>query len=753
MDYLKSFKIRTRLFLTLFILSLGFLIITLFASINIKQASKNQIPLQLCTIIHEKARNIDLTIKHYKFLGKVLANQNTTKKVLSDFLQNKPEAIANINKVLLADFFAPMMASDNSITQNLLVEVSLFTPQMKNVLSVRSDGKAKDNSTSPPPFVDSIHLLFKDKITETTNPTLSDVYYQPVITGNNTQQDRVAYVLAPVLSGGEHIGFVSLTLWLENIIEEDWIQSDMLDGKIYMVSASVSTTAQFIGHEKEEYILNPNITLFTYDDPSFGIQDYAQNILGIKQNADGTVSRGARIMYFSYLTPPRDGLLLISEPITESDWILYALIDTATILMPLNSVQNISMILNIVGLFSLTIVALIVINSVVVQLKGVSSGLEEMSRGRGDLTKRLSVNSQDEVAEVSERFNRFIAYIQKLLLQLQDVINRLGQMSANISNLTLQSNDSIQNIFGNTQRITKATKESSNALETTAAATEEISANAQLVAKRSGKAYEKSVQNRLKATQGTESVRNVATTVKEIERAVRDSSKVLEELKTQSRRIGKIVITITTIARQTNLLALNASIEAARAGEQGQGFVVVAENVKVLAEQSANAAEEIGQLIGEIQDKTTLAVREMTLSREKVEEGVAIINQAGEYLDEIGIASESVNIQLQDISKSSAEQSKNIESISQLIEELSITTKSTTQEVDDVLHSLRLQRDSIQEITKVTRHLTMVSDEMTKMLTHFVIEQKSEYEKQAEIQKSEESQDNSATQKSPNSDS
>ncbi|NCB47641.1 hypothetical protein EOM81_11565, partial [bacterium] len=163
-------------------------------------------------------------------------------------------------------------------------------------------------------------------------------------------------------------------------------------------------------------------------------------------------------------------------------------------------------------------------------------------------------------------------------------------------------------------------------------------------------------------------------------------------------------------------------IEAARAGEQGKGFVVVASNVKKLAEQSAKAAEEIGALINEIQNKTNKAVEEMSIGKEKVQEGVKIVNQAGVCLDEIGMSSESVNKQVQDITKSSAEQSKNIEAISNSIEHLSITTKTTTREVDSVLASLKSQRDSTLNMTKITKHLSMVADEMNRMLAHFVLE-------------------------------
>ena len=105
-----------------------------------------------------------------------------------------------------------------------------------------------------------------------------------------------------------------------------------------------------------------------------------------------------------------------------------------------------------------------------------------------------------------------------------------------------------------------------------------------------------------------------------------------------------------------------------------------------------------------------------------MQDGVKIINRAGSLLDEIGMASESVNVQVQDISKSSAEQSKNIEAVSVSIENLSLATKMTTSEVDQVLSSLKKQKDNIFEMTKITRHLAMVSDELKRMLANFVLD-------------------------------
>ncbi|MBI3039760.1 methyl-accepting chemotaxis protein, partial [bacterium] len=433
-----------------------------------------------------------------------------------------------------------------------------------------------------------------------------------------------------------------------------------------------------------------------------------------------------RSQFQTFLEGNFSHFFISSTPVVGTTWVLLSVVNTKGMLTPLDKAQEFSMFLIIFGLFVITGITMMVIRSVVISIQEVSRGLEEISRGRGDLTQRLLIFGRDEIAEVSEKFNKFISYIQKLLLQLLDVVNRLFLMSNQISAATTFENNSIQDILGNTQRITKSSKLSATTLEKTAAAIEEISATAQLIAKRSNHAFEESLQNRKKASQGMESVREASNTMKSIERAVGDSSRVLEELKSQSRRIGKIVLTITAISRQTNLLALNAAIEAARAGEQGRGFVVVAENVKKLAEQSAKAAEEIGALISEIQHKTNKAVDEMKQGKERVADGVSIVNQAGSLLDEIGLASESVNVKVQDISNSSAEQSKNIEEISSAIENLSLATKATTSEVDQVLNSLKTQKENALDLIKITKQLSMVSEDLRRTLSNFTLVSSSE---------------------------
>lgn len=704
MELFSNLKIKTRLFITMVVVSLILLGLTFFTSEKIRGAVKSQIPLQIITIVNSEASKIGVAISAYERNAEYLCRLNSVIQFLSWNKQapDQVQLIEQWKKVVKSPVEALLVRNDESLNSDL-VEIAILSEEGNTLL--RSGLNGKELPLTDAPYEKFISSKM-DRSFENEGGYKTPVIFQDTA---DDFRERIFYICKPVKNLRKTIGIVLIGISLERLFENIPGALASVSGKSGIVSNEETQKGFYLSHANSDNILDPQRNIFlNSSEPE--LQDHADKIVNSKSG------------FQRFLIGEKSNIFIAASPIQNTSWVLLSMVDTQGMMGALNNAQKFSLFLIIFGLVVMTGITMVVINGVVNQIRGVSQGLEEISRGRGDLTKRLAIVGKDELTEVSERFNRFIGYIQRLLLQIQDVINRLSNMANNISTLTFQSNESIQNIFGNTQRITKASKDSATTLESTAAAIEEISANSQLIAKRSNRAYEESVQNRLKATQGMESVREASTTIKEIERAVGDSSRVLEELKNQSRKIGKIVLTITAISRQTNLLALNASIEAARAGEQGRGFVVVAANVKKLAEQSAKAAEEIGALIGEIQHKTNKAVEEMGLGREKVQEGVKIINQGGAYLDEIGLASESVNVQVQDISKSSVEQSKNIEAISLSIENLSITTKTTTREVDGVLDSLKSQRDSIQNMAKITKHLSMVADELNRMLAHFILE-------------------------------
>ena len=155
------------------------------------------------------------------------------------------------------------------------------------------------------------------------------------------------------------------------------------------------------------------------------------------------------------------------------------------------------------------------------------------------------------------------------------------------------------------------------------------------VAEAANIAYSTSQQTDLTAQKGASVVKQTVDVMRQITQQVQDAAEGIEALDKQSQLISSIIKTISGIAGQTNLLALNAAIEAARAGEQGRGFAVVADEVRLLAGRTSQAAEEIVEVVQKNQQLAQTAVDSMSSSKQQAEQGLGLANQAGAVIVEI----------------------------------------------------------------------------------------------------------------------
>jgi methyl-accepting chemotaxis protein len=155
------------------------------------------------------------------------------------------------------------------------------------------------------------------------------------------------------------------------------------------------------------------------------------------------------------------------------------------------------------------------------------------------------------------------------------------------------------------------------------------------VAEAANIAYSTSKQTDMSAQKGASVVQQTVDVMRQITVQVQDAAEGIEALDKQSQLISSIIKTISGIAGQTNLLALNAAIEAARAGEQGRGFAVVADEVRLLAGRTSQAAEEIVEVVQKNQQLAQTAVDSMASSRQQAEQGLGLANEAGAVIVEI----------------------------------------------------------------------------------------------------------------------
>jgi len=279
-------------------------------------------------------------------------------------------------------------------------------------------------------------------------------------------------------------------------------------------------------------------------------------------------------------------------------------------------------------------------------LVSVDNGVSETGRviaslADGDLTQSMRGEFHGVFGELQGNVNNTLA---KLRVTMSDV--RLGTHSINDSGLELRSA---------ADDLSKRTEQQAAALEETSAALDEITA---VVRNSTSRAQEASTM-----------VSEAKETTEKSGKVVREAVSAMGRIEQASREISQIINVIDEIAFQTNLLALNAGVEAARAGEAGKGFAVVAQEVRELAQRSANAAKDIKALI--------------TKSGSEVSQGVTLVQKTGEALDEIESRVLSINEHIHSIATAAKEQSTGLQEVNTAINQMDQVTQRNAAMVEE----------------------------------------------------------------------
>ena len=348
-----------------------------------------------------------------------------------------------------------------------------------------------------------------------------------------------------------------------------------------------------------------------------------------------------------------------------------------------------------------------------------TTSLEEISQGEGDLTKRLDVQSKDEIGKLASAFNKTLSEIQGIIIGVKETAAYVLESSSSISSLTTKTAKETAVVAESVQRIEKSaitqTEMTNECVETTTG----LAHNIQHISEISGELFEQSERTKEAAETGQSVIDNAVDQMKTIHESVHELSETVEVIKSNTVEINSFLSTISAISSQTNLLALNAAIEAARAGENGRGFSIVAEEVRKLAEQTNEATEQIQVLIGRMQKEVERSTDRMQISSTYVEKGREITEEAGKsflsVLDEVrGIAGK-----LQEITQETEEVSAGTEEVNAVIETIASTSYESQIHIEEISENFDSQNERMNTMNESIHHLRESSEQLYNRVNHF----------------------------------
>ncbi len=416
-----------------------------------------------------------------------------------------------------------------------------------------------------------------------------------------------------------------------------------------------------LGDVKRVYLLYPDGRVFRSSDKASQdktesvteiatIQRTQKEIAELRRNASGTP-------FLFRLFPVRaDKGCLSCHQVSEGEAIGYMGMERwAKADLDALSASQINTILMGLGTLAILMVILFFVSrSIVVPVKAADAYLEELSsglsRGEGDLTKRMKISTEDEIGNMAASLNTFVETLEKIIIEVKTGASAFASASTQVASTS--------------SSLSQGTSEQATSVEETSSSLEQMSASISQNSENSGQMEQVASKG---ARDAEESGRAVHETVSAM-KAITDKVNIIEE-----------------IAYQTNLLALNAAIEAARAGEHGRGFAVVAAEVRKLAERSQAAAKEISGLAAN---------------------SVTVAEHSGKMLDELVPAIKKTSELVQEVAAASSEQASGVSQINKAMGQVDQVTQrnaSASEELASTAEEMAAQAESLQQLMNCFR--------------------------------------------------
>lgn len=398
-------------------------------------------------------------------------------------------------------------------------------------------------------------------------------------------------------------------------------------------------------------------------------------------------------------------------------WKIVATLDSKEITHSSSGISNVTLLLMIVcGLVSVT-AAYFISRKIGMNLQEVRTGFAQASQG--DLTTRIHVNSQDEFKELETSFNGMMEGLSQALQNVEVSSKTVLETSTSLSRMTMETSRSVEQVAKAIEEIAVGTVRQAENSQTSADEIAELSENLERI---SASTLEMDEASKISAEYGNKGLNQVSLLAEKSGQTKQSTEEVrcrVQDIEKHMGDIYQMLSAISEISTQTNLLSLNASIEAARAGEHGQGFAVVANEVRKLAEQSSASAAEIGKMVAGIQNVVSEAVSAMKRTEAVVREQETAVEETKETFEQIIVSVQTLIDKVHTVKNDVMESDRNRENVVREVESLSSVSQEIASTSEEVSASTEEISATMTEFTKHAAGLQQLSELLDEELKKF----------------------------------